>query len=405
MIDFLRNALIYVVPFLAILTLVVTVHELGHFLAAKTFGVAMDRFAIGFGKPLWSRIDKSGVEWRVGWIPLGGYVRFSGDSNDASVPDAEDLADLKKQIEGQLGAEAVSRFYHFKPVWQRAIIAAAGPLANFALGIVILTVLLLVVGPTKMLLPRVGEVAPGSPAARAGFQTGDLIQTADGRRIVDHLELRMFVRFRTGHQTDFKVLRGEEQIVLTATPARTITEPEMGGKPLGYLGIGPSKRPEDIVEVRYNLLTATAHATHLVIRNIDTTINYISRVVTGREAANQFSSVIGIAHASGSATKQGAASSPDPKIATGNVFLNLFSLAAMMSVAVGFANLLPIPVLDGGHLVFYAYEALARRPVAASVQAAGMKVGLALLLGFMLFATWNDLQRLQAFKFLGGLFS
>ena len=179
MLGIVQIALTYILPFLAVLTLVITIHELGHFLVARLCGVACDRFAIGFGKALVSWRDKSGMEWRIGWIPMGGYVRFSGDEDAASVPDAEDLAELKSEVLAKEGPQGLRRYFHFKPLWQRALVVAAGPAANFILAVTIFAVLALVMGDVKI-KPRVGEIAAGSPAAAAGFQPGDLILKADG---------------------------------------------------------------------------------------------------------------------------------------------------------------------------------------------------------------------------------
>ena len=192
MIDFILTALMFVVPFVLVLGLVVTIHELGHFLAAKSFGVAIDRFSIGFGKAIASWTDKSGVEWRVGWIPLGGYVKFSGDDNAASVPDSENLANLRRDIEAEEGREAVLRYFHFKPLWQRAIVVAAGPFANFALAIALFAALLLAFGQ-YVLPPKIAAVQPGSPAERAGFLPGDLVLKAEGRPIKGFDELAQLV--------------------------------------------------------------------------------------------------------------------------------------------------------------------------------------------------------------------
>ena len=166
-------------PFLVVLTLVITVHELGHLLVARWCGVACDRFSIGFGRALVSWRDKSGMEWRIGWIPFGGYVRFSGDEDAASVPDAEDLADLRQQVLAKEGPKGLRRYFHFKPLWQRALVVAAGPVSNFILAVTIFAVLAMVMGDVKI-KPRVGEVSAASPAAAAGFKAGDLILQANG---------------------------------------------------------------------------------------------------------------------------------------------------------------------------------------------------------------------------------
>ena len=229
MIDFILTALTFVVPFVLVLGLVVTIHELGHFLAAKSFGVAIDRFSIGFGKAIASWTDKSGVEWRVGWIPLGGYVKFSGDDNAASVPDSENLANLRRDIEAEEGREAVLRYFHFKPLWQRAIVVAAGPFANFALAIALFAALLLAFGQ-YVLPPKIAAVQPGSPAERAGFLPGDLVLEAEGRPIKGFDELAQLVQVRANVPTDFVVERAGREIEIVATPEWAMRTDQVAGE-------------------------------------------------------------------------------------------------------------------------------------------------------------------------------
>lgn len=405
MLGFVQSALTYIIPFLLVLTLVVTVHELGHFLAARSFGVAVDRFSIGFGRAIARWTDKSGVEWRVGWMPLGGYVRFAGDANAASVPDGEDLEVMRREIEAREGPGAAARYYHFKPIWQRAVIAAAGPFANFFLAVALFAVLLMAFG--KTIYPaRVDGVVPGSPAERAGFQVGDRVIEADGRRIESFLELRQIVFLRAGAQIDFVVDRGGRTLTLTATPERRVVSDEMGGEQrVGVLGLEARESFNDREVRRYNPIQAIGGGAAMTWSILDTTVYYLGRLVSGRETADQLGGPLRIAQVSGKAAQAGAEGASD----IGQVLLGsgvaLLNLAAVLSVGIGFMNLLPVPVLDGGHLLFYAYEAVARRPLKAEVQAAGYRLGLALLVGLMLFATWNDLQQLRVFKILGGLLS
>ena len=403
MFGFLQAAVVYVIPILLILTLIVTVHELGHFLMAKSFGVAIDRFSIGFGKALARWTDRSGVEWRIGMIPLGGYVRFSGDTNDASVPDQEDLAELRHQIEEKLGPEAVGRFYAFKPIWQRALIAAAGPAANFVLAIIIFAAVLMT-GVLGRVPAVVTSVTPNSPAAVAGFRPGDVVIEANGRGIRYFNELQTFVRLRSNEEVRLTVRRGDETEVLVATPRSEDRSDGLSKRlvPMGTLGLSSSERPEFR---RFGPIEAVGEGARLTWQQIDTTVTYLSRIFTGRDNGSQISGIIGMGHASGAITKQSIEESKSAAEFAYRGGMNLILMAASISIGIGFVNLLPIPLLDGGHLVFYAYEAVARRPVQARVQAASYRVGLALVLGLMLFATWNDLQRLQVFQFLGGMFS
>jgi regulator of sigma E protease len=399
------SALSYVVPFLFVLLLVITIHEFGHFLMARAFGVAIDRFSIGFGRALLSWRDRSGVEWRIGWIPIGGYVMFSGDENAASVPDSNDLEHLRRQIVAHEGAAAVRKYLPFKPLWQRAAIAAAGPAANFVLSIAIFATFFMAFGETT-LNPRVGAVLKGSPAAAAGFQAGDMVTRADNQAVVSFEQLHEIVMLRTGVPMQFTVHRGSADLVLSATPKSTNVDNPMGGQDAeGLLGLAPSLSPSDIVHHRYGPISAIGAGAARTWDLLSTTVYYLGRLAQGQESGKQITGVVGIAQVSHFAAVEGAQGEKGLGAQLLGSLVTVLNLAAIVSVSIGFANLLPIPVLDGGHLLFYAYEWIARRPVAASVQAVSYRVGLALLLGLMLFATTNDLQRINVFRFLGGLFS
>lgn len=388
--------------FVFVLSIVVTVHELGHFLAARACGVAIDCFSIGFGPKIVSWRDKSGVEWRIAWIPLGGYVRFSGDDNAASVPDGSDLAILKQEIAAREGEAAVSRYYHFKPVWQRAIIAVAGPVANFLLAIAVLSVFLATIGETRN-PARVFGVSPGSAAAAAGFRPGDVITKADGRKIETFQDLNGYVALRAKLPIDFAVQRGPQTIHLTGTPKEVEIQDEINGRmKIGRLGIEGRSTPTRHVSPVWR---AIPDATVEVWDQISTIGFYLGRLVTGQISPDQISGVIGIGHTVGAVAKATTADAPNVQTMLLRFFIGQMLMVATLSVSIGFMNLLPIPVLDGGHLLMYAYEAIARRPLKASFQAAGFRAGLALILGFMLFAAWNDLHRYDVFKFIGGLFS
>jgi regulator of sigma E protease len=407
MIAFAQHAFIFVAPFLFVLTLVVTVHELGHFAMARALGIAVDRFSIGFGAPILKLTDRWGVQWRFGWIPLGGYVRFSGDSEaSSSVPDKAKLAELKAEIVAREGVGAERKYFHFKPVWARALVVAAGPFANFLLAITLFSLLLGVIGEVS-LRPRVGGVAAASPAAAAGFKPGDLVTKVGGRSVSDFRDIMQFVQLRSGEPIAFEVQRNGRAVVMTATPVRHPVIDKVTGTSaqVGYLGLLSSRDRADIYQRRYAPLTAVAEGAQRTWNIIDTTTLYLSRLARGRESGDQLGGPLRIAATADAAAKAGA----DGEKGLGAQLLGglvaLLSLAAVLSVGVGFMNLLPIPVLDGGHLVFYAYEAMARRPMRAEVQATSYRIGLALLFGFMLFATWNDLQQLRVFKFIGGLFS
>jgi regulator of sigma E protease len=405
MLDALTQVLIYIVPFLLVLTVIVTIHELGHFWVARAFGVKVDRFAIGFGKAIFSKSDRHGIEWRVGWMPLGGYVKFSGDMDASSVPDSRGLDTLKREIVARDGVGAERDYFHFKPVWQRMLIVAAGPFANFVLAIAIFTVLFSLVG-VELRPARVAEVTPGSPAAAAGFLPGDLITGLDGRAISDAGEVTRKVSLSSGDPVKFIVERQGREIELVATPVRQVQDDPIAGRvTVGRIGLALASSRAEARQVRYNPIQAVGQGFRETGDILGTTLTYLGRIFTGRESGDQLSGPLGIAKASGALTNAAVAANPDPLATTINLLLTLTSFAAILSIGIGFLNLLPIPVLDGGHLVFYAYEAVAKKPVAAAVQEAGYRVGLALLAGLMLFATWNDLQKLNLFQFLGGLVS
>jgi regulator of sigma E protease len=400
------NALTWILPFLFVLTLVVTVHEFGHFLVARGCGVAVDQFSIGFGRALARWRDRSGVEWRIGWLPLGGYVRYSGDDNAASVPDTDDLDALRREITAREGPAAVRRYYQFKPVWQRALIAAAGPGANFLLSTLLFAAFLIVLG--EPILPaRVETVVPGAPAATAGFHPGDLVISAAGRQVHNFSDLIQIVTLRAGTPVRFTVQRGADQLELTATPKPVQVSDGMGGKiPVGQIGISVVRPPMNQLKIRhYDPVSALAGGAAETWNVLDTNLYYFSRILRGQVSADQMGGPLGIAQVSHAVAQSGAQGAHGAGQQVLGSLVSLLELAASLSVMIGFMNLLPIPVLDGGHLLFYAYEAVARRPVAAAVQAVGLRVGLALVLGLLLFTTANDLHRSGLLRFLGGPFS
>lgn len=405
MLNLLGQILIYIVPFLLVLTFIVTIHELGHYLIARAFGVKMDRFAIGFGKALFSRTDKRGVEWRVGWIPAGGYVKFSGDLDASSVPDAAGLGELRERIIAEEGPAAVRDYFHFKPVWQRALITAGGPIANFILAIAIFTILFATFGD-QIVPPRVVNVVPNSAAAAAGFKPNDLILEANGAPIRKGEDVIRIVTLNSATPVDFVVEREGQRVPLVATPVRTLTEDAVSGQiRVGRIGLEMGYRADEVRFIRYNPVEAVGAAVRQTGNVLGTTLSYLGRIFSGREAGDLLNGPLGIAKAAGGISQQATAGEAPATLKAANLGLSLIQLAAILSIGIGFINLMPIPVLDGGHLVFYAYEAVAKKPVAAKVQEAGYRVGLALLAGLMLFATWNDLQKLNLFKFLGGLVS
>jgi regulator of sigma E protease len=396
------DVLIFVVSTVFVLSIVVTIHELGHFWAARACGVAVDCFSLGFGPALASWRDRSGIEWRIASIPLGGYVRFSGDENAASVPDQNDLAAMKRDIVEREGEVAVARYFHFKPIWQRAIIAAAGPMANFALAIVIMAAFLLLIGKPQG-VATVRTVMPGTAAEAAGFKAGDVFISADRQLINSAQDLSAYVSLRANMPIDFLVERAGSRIHLKATPRFVEVKDDIRGRVKeGRLGV------ENVSVARFhksNALHALPDAVSEVWGMLKTIGFYLGRLITGQVPADQISGLIGIGHTAGAVTKASVADAPNTQTLLFRLAISQMLLIASLSVSIGFMNLLPIPVLDGGHLLMYAYEAIAKRPLRADFQAAGFRAGLALILGFMLFAAWNDLNRYDVFKFIGGLFT
>jgi regulator of sigma E protease len=409
MLGIVQNVAIYTLPFLVVLTLVITVHEFGHFLVARWCGVACDRFSIGFGRALVSWRDKTGMEWRIGWIPIGGYVRFKWDENVASVPDQEDLAELKREILAREGPQGLRGIFHFKPLWQRTLVILAGPVANFLLSILIFSVLVWTFGkPTTT--PLVAKVLPNTPAAAAGFKPADLILSIDGRPVSDFNDIHEYVALHAGAQIRFDVRRDGKTVPVFAAPGRV--KPDASGKVpdgmdvgMGYLGLEADQSRANRHVIHYGPVGAIGEGIHKTASVIGDTLVYLQRVLTGKESGSQLSGVIGMAGRTGSAAAEATHAAPNMTVAALALGLLMVQMVAFLSTAVGFANLLPIPVLDGGHLLFYGYEAVARRPVAARVQDAGYRVGLVLIVGLMLFAAFNDLQRYRVFHLIGGLFS
>jgi regulator of sigma E protease len=371
--DLVGGTVHYIVPFLLMITPIIFFHELGHFLAARACGVRVETFSIGFGPALASWHDRFGTRWKIASIPLGGYVKFFGDENAASMPDREHLDHLSAQ-ERQVA-------FPLKPLYQRALIVAAGPAANFVLAIVILTVFLMALG-TYVAAPQVVRVDPGSAAAEAGFQAGDTVLSVNGSVINTFGDIRGFVWDRAGQTLSVRVRRGTRTLFLHVTPRLTQLNMVGGPQSIGVLGIdGPLQ--DQWKHVGYGFFPALGEACNETWSVVATTFDQLSRIFTSGGKPSQISGVIGIAKLSGDV----AAVS----------WLSLFRLAALISISIGLVNLFPIPILDGGHLLYYAFEAALGRPLGARAQDVGFRLGLAVMLGLMLLAAWNDLVRLNLF--------
>jgi regulator of sigma E protease len=360
----------YVVPFLFVLTIVVFFHELGHFLVARWCGVRVLTFSIGFGPELLGFNDRHGTRWKLSAIPLGGYVKFFGDENAASVPDAETI--------NQMSEEERRESFFFKPVPQRAAIVVAGPLANFLLAIVIFAAVFTFYG--KQATPaRVETVQPNSAAQTAGFKPADLIVSINGRRIDTFTDMQRVVSASAGQTLDIEVDRGGERLQMKATPALTELKDNFGNvHRIGVLGITGAREPP----VRVDPLTAVKLGVEETWFVVERTLSYIGGVVVGKESADQLGGPIRIAQVSGQVATAG--------------FVALIHLAAVLSISIGLLNLFPIPLLDGGHLLFYAIEAIRGRPLSDRAQEVGFRIGLAIVLLLMIFATFNDILHLAS---------
>ena len=366
------GALGYVVPFLFVLTLVVFVHELGHFLVARWCGVRVKAFSIGFGPELVGFDDRHGTRWKISALPLGGYVRFHGDDNAASAPDHE-------AIESMTEEERVTSFAG-RPVWQRAAIIAAGPIANFILAILIFAAIFALYG-REVTAPFVDRVTPGGAAERAGLRSGDLVLSIDGSPIDSFNDLQRVVSMSSDEALHLVVRRGDQDLPIVATPERREVKDRFGNVyKIGQLGIERDVSGGNLRVERFSLGGALILGAEETWAVVDRTFAYLGRLVTGRESADQLSGMIGVARASGQFATLG--------------FVALVNLAAMLSVSIGLLNLFPIPMLDGGHLVFCGIEALRGRPLSARVQDIGFRIGLAAVLMLMLFTTWNDILHL-----------
>ena len=362
----------YLIPFLFVLTIVVFFHELGHFLVARWCGVRVMVFSVGFGPELLGRTDRHGTRWKLSAIPLGGYVKFFGDENAASVPDQEAVA-------GMSAEDRRVSFFH-KTVGQRAAVVAAGPIANFILAIAIFAVVFTIYGKQSS-TARVDAVQPGSAAAEAGFQTGDVVLAIDGRSVSSFSDMQRIVGANAGRTLQFKIDRGGAPITLTATPALKQGKDDFGNKYCqAMLGVSRSMTPADVKSESVNPIAAIGLGAAETWFIIDRTFSYIGGIFAGRECADQLGGPIRIAQISG----QVASIS----------FAALMNLTAMLSVSIGLLNLFPVPLLDGGHLMFYAIEAVRGRPLSERAQEIGFRIGLALVLMLMIFATFNDIVHL-----------
>jgi len=382
------NALIVVASFLVVLGLIVFIHELGHYSVAKFFGTKIERFSVGFGKPIKEWRTKSGEAWSIARIPLGGYVKFAGDSSAASSVNEVALDKAARE-------HGASALYQNKPVGQRALIAAAGPAANFILAILIFAGLAWGRGDTY-LQPVIMDVLADSAAEAAGIEAGDRVLRLDGREISRVSELQSYIALRSGETIAVDVDRGGRDVSMTVVPRKIVREDAIGGaSALGTIGVNLGGA-DNLVSQSYGPFEALGVGTQRVGESIAMTGTYVKRIFTGKEDGKQLGGVLRIAAITGKVAvdSKNAGGATVEQISIGRrvvgTTLSLLTLMAMLSIGLGIANLLPIPTLDGGHLVFYAYEALAGRPMSIEAQNIGYRLGLAVLVGLFVILTFND---------------
>ena len=377
MIEFLHHGLTYVVPFLLILTVLVFVHEFGHYLIARWNGVRVEVFSIGFGAELFGWWDSAGTRWKFSTIPLGGYVKMFGDADASSGLPAAGLARLA-QADREVS-------FHYKRLGQRAAIVAAGPAANFVFAIAVLAVLFMTFGQPYT-PPEVGQVQPGSAAEQGGIRPGDVIISIDGRHIARFEDVQQAVRLNPGTPITIVVRRDGGEVELRVTPTPTELTDRFGYRyEIGLLGIARS----GMEYIKRDPLTALLQAGTETWSLSVGTLKAMWQIVIGTRAVDELGGPLRIAQMSG-------------EVAQGGMVAVLWFMA-VLSINLGLINLFPVPVLDGGHLLFYAAEAVRGKPLGQRAQEYGFRIGLALVLTLMVFATWNDLVHLRIVEFVKGL--
>ena len=358
-----------IVPFLFVLTVVVFVHEMGHYLVGRWCGIGVREFSVGFGPELLGFNDRHGTRWKLSAVPLGGYVKFVGDMSVTSDPTSQEAQGLSD--------EERRTAFHLQPVWKRAATVFAGPAFNFLLTVAVFAVMFSIYG-RMVSEPMVAEVRAGSPAEAAGFQPGDRFVSVDGQRVVTFADVQRLVSGRAGDPIVFVMARGEEEVSLTATPELVEQTDALGNTiRLGVIGVVNNEAMGQPRHIAYGPAESVAEAVKETGYIIARTGQFLQRFAAGREDRCQLGGPVKIADMAGKAASLG--------------FEWLVQLVAILSVGIGFLNLLPIPPLDGGHLVFYGVEAAMRRPVAERVMELFYRVGMVAVLGFMGFVFWNDI--------------
>ncbi len=364
--------------FLVYLTLLVFVHEMGHYLLARRNGVRIEVFSIGFGAELFGWTDRRGTRWKFSAVPLGGYVKMFGDADPASVGQIDPAA---------MSAEDRGQAYQHKRVGQRAAIAAAGPAANFLFAIAVLAALYSTAGQPYT-EPVVNTVTTASAAEAAGLMPGDRVVSIDGTSVDRFEDMQRIVLARPGQGIDIDVRRGDRALTLHATPTAKEVKDRFGNvTKTGLLGVTSTT----VTVVRYDPATAVWQAARETWVTVTATLHELGQIVAGARSTDELGGVLRIADMSGQVTRAG--------------LVNVVSFLALLSINLGLINLFPIPVLDGGHLLFYAAEAVRGRPLSRRIQEMGSMAGLAAVLALMVFATWNDLVQLRVVAFFASLIS
>ena len=367
----------YILPFLILIMIVVFIHEYGHYYFAKRYGVAVTDFSIGFGKEIFGWNDKSGTRWKICWIPLGGYVKFFGDRNVFSQADQEKL--IEKYNE-----EDRKKLFVLKPLYQRALIVFGGPLANFLLALLIFFSIYTFAG--KDFTPAmINEVQKDSPAMIGGLKQNDIILEIDGNEVKSIMDVSKFITLSTDDFIDFKVKRSYDEILLKVKPKMVLSEDNLGNKiKKRIVGIKLSAYNNEINHVKLGPAQAIYHAANEVYFVSISSLKYIGAMIFGKADTSQLGGPIRIAKISGQVAEFG--------------LLAFISMMAYISISLGLINLFPIPMLDGGHLMFYAFEKVLGRPLSQKTQEGFFRIGMFLLLTLMIFTTFNDLKDLGLFS-------
>ena len=366
-----------ILMFLAVIGPLIFIHELGHYFVGRWFGVKADTFSIGFGRELFGWTDKRGTRWKVGWLPLGGYVKFAGDMNPASMPTDEWL---------NLPPEERAKTFQARPVWQRFLIVLAGPATNFLFAIIAFMIIFGMYGyPSTP--ASAGEIERGSVAAQAGFRPGDRVLSINGTRIDTFADMQTYIALRPEEPMHFQVVRGGQEIGIDATPRAHLDTDRFGNRSrIGRIGITMAGQVEFRSVPFYQLPGAAVAKT---VDSVQTMLTALGQVISGRRSLSELGGPIKIAQVSGQQASLG--------------WLAFFWFMTIVSINLGFINLLPIPLLDGGHLLFYMIEGVRRKPLRPEAQEWAFRTGLAVLLALMVFVTFNDLASFGLFEKLGGL--